>query len=338
MTAGLGLLGNAKIPPPKNILVSYFYYRRKDLDKLAGTRIIADSGAYSAKKNTMSYQGGVEVTTNKLIAWIRIWQHRLQWAAALDVANNVRQTRANWQRMVDAGIPAVSTLHVGDGPEEMDWYAAQGIDFLALGGMAGSVTPPSAQFRWLVSMFKYARESHPQMRFHGWGVTKKEWLRLPFYSVDSSGWGSSYRYGRLMLRHPVTGEMVGVDLDGAGAYDKKVAQMLVENYGITPAEIAKAGPKNRLLLVKLSALSASVQEQQWRDLYRNNPITAPQWGRLPGWGLADGPHQHLSLGGCGAGLRDEKVFSDFHGPHIHLVDGHLQHIQIVADLARGAAI
>ena len=191
MTSGLGLLGNAQIPPPKNILVSYFYYRRKDLDKLAGTRIIADSGAYSVKKNTKNYQIGPDVTTKALIAWTKRWEHRLCWMAALDVAN-VLQTRANWQRMVDAGIPAVSSMHVGDNPGDMDWYAEQGVDFLGLGGMAGSAVPHDAVFRWLVSVFKYAQDNHPEMRFHGWGMTKNHLLRLPFYSVDSSGWGSAY--------------------------------------------------------------------------------------------------------------------------------------------------
>ena len=45
------------IPPPRNILVSYHYFRKYDLDKLAGLRIIGDSGAYSAKSQ------GVELTT-----------------------------------------------------------------------------------------------------------------------------------------------------------------------------------------------------------------------------------------------------------------------------------
>src|SRR5215212_495065 len=146
------------IPAPKNLLVSFHYYKNWDLDRLRPRRIIGDSGAYSAKKI------GAKVTTRQLAAWTKIWEHRLQWIASLDIAGDIEQTRKNWLRMVDEyQLPAVSTLHVGDPPEEMDWYAVRGVDFLGLGGMAGSNNLPSIQFRWLCQVFKYAQQAHPEM-------------------------------------------------------------------------------------------------------------------------------------------------------------------------------
>jgi hypothetical protein len=322
------------IEPPRNILVSFAYYRRIDLDKLAPCRIIADSGAYSAK------QLGITIDTDKLAKWTKMWNHRLTWVAALDVAGDIQQTRTNWLRMVDQHqLPAVSTLHCGAPPSEMDWYAERGVDFLGLGGIAGGNTPPTAQFRWLVSVFKYAAENHPQMRFHGWGITRPSWLRLPFFSVDSSGWGSSYRFGRITLRDPRDGTQVAVWVDGRGeVYQPKVAELLMDCYGVSPSQVNDAGPSNRLLFVKLSALSAAVQEQNFRKVHRRVPISPPTWGHLGGWDLPSGPNQHLALGGCGAGIRDRKVFSELHGPHIHLVDGHPEHIETVAKLARGEKV
>lgn len=319
------------IPPPRNLLVSFAYYKRIDLDKLAACRIVGDSGAYTMKKL------GKVVTTRQVAGWVQKWQHRLAWAAAIDIANNIQQTRDNWKAMCDFGFPAVSTLHVGDDPSEMDWYADQGVDFLGLGGMAGSTISPDVQFRWLIKVFKYARDNHPEMRFHGWGMARNEWLRLPFFSIDSSGWGSGYRFGRVVLRHPITGENIGVALNGKATYSPKVAEMLAEHYGVTPSMVSKSVPENRMLMVKLSALSASVQEQQIRAIHRKAPVTPPKWGRLGGWDLPPGPNQHLALGGCGAGLREVKVMQELHatGPHLHLVDGHPQHIQWVADMAEG---
>ncbi len=308
MSVDLGLIGEGRIRPPTNILLSYHYYRRVDLDRYSSCRIVADSGAFSAK--TL----GKEISTKQLVAWTRKWEHRLAWAACLDVPS-VKQTKRNWERMVyDHGIPAVSTLHAGDPPETMDWYAEQGVDFLGLGGMAGEAWSAAAVFRWLVSIFKYAQDNHPQMRFHGWGMTHRNLLRLPFFSVDSSGWGSSYRYGRIVLRDPVTGKNIGVELNGRAVFKPGLAQMMMASYGVTPSEIAKAGPHNRDLLVRLSALSAAVQEQQWRNQFRRRPISAPKWGHLGGW-WAD---------------------SESSGPHIHLVDGHPAHMQVVADLAKEA--
>jgi hypothetical protein len=321
------------IPPPKNLLVSFHYYKNWDLDRLQPCRIIGDSGAFSAKKI------GAKVTTRQLAAWTKIWQHRLQWVASLDIAGDVEQTRKNWLRMVnDYQLPAVSTLHVGDDPSEMDWYAEQGVDLLGLGGMAGSNNLPSIQFRWLTKVFRYAQENHPEMRFHGWGITRGDWLRLPFFSCDSSGWGSSYRYGRIKLRHPLQpGKSYALELNGRSkrTFSPEVAELLRDHYGVNPSEIAKSGPSNRMLLVKLSALSASVQEQQWRYQHRKSNITPPKWGHLGGWELPPGPNQHLAMGGCGAGLREIKVMEELHhGPHLHLVDGHPRHIEAVAELAR----
>lgn len=316
------------IPPPRNVLVSFWYYPKFDLDKFSACNVVGDSGAYSARTQ------GAEVTTKQLAAWAAVWEHRLAWCASLDISRDVAKTRANWQELCDTGIPAVSTIHVGeDYKTEMDWYAQQGVDFLGLGGVAGSALSPPAVFRWLVAAFKYARDNHPQMRFHGWGMTKPDWLRLPFWSVDSSGWGASYRYGRLALRHPVTGRVHNVELHGRDSYDPKVAQLLADHYGTTPSQVATTGPHNRLLMVQLSALSASVQEQHWRKLHRNSAITPPQWGRLKGWRYGPTPpHQHLSLS---KGQHEEEAIITLNGPHQHLAEGHPEHLEVVQALNEG---
>jgi hypothetical protein len=330
MTGTLGVIGQAKIPPPRNILLSYYYYKRVDIDKLSYCRIIADSGAFSAR--TL----GKTISINQLAMWTRRWEHRLSWVANLDTPN-IPETRRNFIRIRDEhGIDSVSTMHAGDPFEEMDWYANQGVDFLGLGGVAGLQMSPAAVFRWIVGVFKYARENHPEMRFHGWGMTREEYLRLPFYSVDSSGWGSAYRYGRMMLRNPVTHKNIGVELDGKGVFKPEVARLLIDHYGIRPSDIAKAGPSNRVMLVKLCALVASVQEQEWRRTFRNHPVTPPKYGRLKGFNMLDGPNQHLALSGCGAGIRERAVFDEMHlnGPHMHLVDGYRPHMEIVNQLAK----
>ena len=178
--------------------------------------------------------------------------------------------------------------------------------------MAGANYTQASNFKWLASVFKYAQDNHPAMRFHGWGMTKMHFLRLPFFSVDSSGWGNAYRYGRITFRDPLSDKDISIALDGKAVFKHpEIVHMLRDGYGVTPTQIAKAGPHNRELLVKLSALSASVYEQRWRYMFRNRPVEAPKWGRLKGWNFDDDP-----------------------GPHIHLVDGYFPHIRLVADLAR----
>lgn len=300
------------IPPPRNLLVSYHYYAKYNLSRFQHCRVIGDSGAFSAASQ------GVTITSGEIAAWAKRWSEVLTWVASLDVIGDAAGTRRNWHEMVEVhGVEGVPTIHYGSDPSLMDYYAERGVDFMGLGGMVGKSIP--RQMRWLVSCFRHARDHHPQMRFHGWGVTAEKLLQLPFYSVDSSGWSSSYRYGRLTLRDPVTGRPVALALDGKGSYSPEVVAVL-QHYGVTPSQIAKSGPHNRNLLVKLSALSASVGEQQFRKLHRRNPVTTPSWGITR---PAAGPHQHLAVAdgvalGGGGHVVNTLVEMNEPGPHNHL--------------------
>ena len=335
------------IPPPRNILVSYHYFKGYDLNRFAGLRVIGDSGAFSAKHQ------GAEITTAQLAAWAKKWRHRLCWVAALDVIGNAEATRRNWHELVDEhGVPGVPTIHFGCPPETMDYYVERGVDFIGLGGLVGRPAP--AQMRWMVKMMRYARDNHPGLRFHGWGVTGKDALKLPFFSVDSSGWGGGYRYGRLTLRDPTTGKAHNLDLNGKTTYAPEVARLLARHYGVSPSEVATSGPHNRLLMVRLSALSASVLEQQFRRTHRRNPVLAPKWGQLdtpptgPHYHLAGtgqcrdrttaegGPHLHLALNAKGQEYETDAVtaLANAGPPHIHLAEGSSEHLEIVAKLNR----
>lgn len=297
------------IPAPRNVLCSYHFFRDFDLDRLRHLRVIGDSGAFSAKSL------GVEITTAEVAAWAKQWSHKLCWIAALDVIGNAAATRRNWHEMVDVhGIPGVPTIHFGCDPTLMEYYADRGVDFIGLGGLVGK--PADAQMRWLIRMFIHARQFHPEMRFHGWGVTNLQALQLPFFSVDSSGWTSGVRYGRVTLRDPFTGKVYPLKLDGKGTYEPEVARILARHYGVAPSEVAKSGGHNRLLMVKLSALSASVLEQRFRRMHRATPISAPSWGQLAP--PPEGPHYHLSYGNVTKKGEAEILPALADGPHLHL--------------------
>lgn len=249
------------IPPPRNLLISFHYFKTYDVDRLGNAcRIIGDSGAFSAASQ------GAAINLPDLCKWGQQWKHRLAWIASLDVIGDPKATTRNWNRMVhEFDLPAVPTLHYGADPTEMDYYVAQGVDFMGLGGVVGLGAKRKARNRWLIHTMRYARKHHPQVRFHGWGMTDADALQLPFWSVDSSGWGSAYRYGRIKLRDPRTRQKVEVMLDGKAAYEPAKAKLFRDVYGVSPAEVAKCGPANRELLVKLSALSVSVLEQEFRQ-------------------------------------------------------------------------
>ena len=315
------------IPAPHNILCSFHYFRDYDLDQYANLHIVGDSGAFSAESQ------GVKISTADLAGWAKRWRHRLVWVAALDVIGNPAATRRNWHDMVENhGIPGVPTIHFGANPKELDYYAAREVDFVGLGGMVGKNT--AKQMRWLITMFRYARDHHPGMRFHGWGVTADSVLQLPFYSVDSSGWTQALRFGTIILRDPRTNRRMPVKLDGRGVYQPEVARLLRDAYGVNPAQIARSHAGNRAAVVRVASLTASVQEQWMRRMH--GPIPRPRWGRLaehpaaPHLHMANinpvlfedvarqaGPHLHLAAGTPG-GNSDPIQWAHEVGPHLHL--------------------
>lgn len=274
------------IPPPRNALFSYHYGKRYNLDLFSELRIIGDSGAFSA------HRLGAEVTTAQLAGWADQWRDRLCWVAALDVIGDAQATRRNWLEMVELhGVPGVPTIHFGGDPSLMDYYAERGVDFLGLGGLVGR--PIQRQLRWLVSVFRYARDRWPGVRFHGWGITHPKALRLPFFSVDSTGWLSGNKYGRLTLRHPVRDETFGIDLNGRNTYSPEIAVVLRDHYGINPSEVSTSGVHNRTLMLSIQMLSTSVAEQRFRRIH--GKVAAPRWGSLNSRDAVDGPHLHLAM-------------------------------------------
>lgn len=281
-----------RISPPTNALASYHYYRDYDLDRLRNLTLIGDSGAFSAKTQ------GATITTKELAAWAKRWSHRLKWVAALDVIGNPVMTYSNWREMVDGyGIQAIPSIHYGTNPQELDRYARRGVDLVGLGGV-GNVSP-TAQMRWMIQVFKYARDHHPDMQFHGWACTSAPHMKLPFYSVDSSSWTYGIRYGLLRMYDPEKQRMRSVKLREGDAYRPENRRILESYYGTTAARVSREDDTFRHRLAVLGALAESKREADFRA--RHGPARVPRWGVNPD--VADPTARSLHLSSTGESLQ-----------------------------------
>lgn len=93
-----------RIPFPRNALVSYHYWRNRDISALADFTLVADSGAYSADT-----QGAV-ITVADLYAWATNWRKHFAWVAALDVIGDPVASHRNWELMRSHGVNAMPTV------------------------------------------------------------------------------------------------------------------------------------------------------------------------------------------------------------------------------------
>lgn len=288
-------------------LISYHYYRNDSaVQKLVDTgrlNMIGDSGAFSA------YTQGASISMSEYAEWVRRWRQHLFWVASLDVLGDPEASWKNWVTLHEKhGLKLVPTLHVGTPRKWLDAYAAEGVDFIGLGG--GLTTGANDGIRWSAHMLAYARREHPEMRFHGWGISKRAVLdNLPFYSADSSGTlGVGYRYGRMRLFDPRTARDATFLLDGTSSFRHR--RLLEGFYGTTPEQIARGTAQNRGLLIRLSAASTQYYAKWLQDRHQ---VTAPSYGLNPARAGRTGMRVHLV-----------STVEDLHqaamGTRLHLVD------------------
>lgn len=300
---------------PVNALVSFHYFGNNDIGQMKdwGLRLIGDSGAFSALTQ------GTPIDLMAFCDWAHRWRSSLSWIASLDVIGDAEASWNNYRTLRDQGLDAVPTIHYGEPPELISRYADEGVDFIGLGGMVIRKSEPQRLLRWTLSMFRYAREKHPEIRFHGWGVTHPDLVMpLPWFSVDSSGFSAAYRYGRLTLFDPRKAKRIGIDLNGKDIW--KHGAFIRNEYGVDPGKVAVSDSSTRRDLVRLSVAAIQKQEEY---LQRRHKVTAPSYGINPD---ADhGPRMHAAIGFPGSqatlGLSPTdsapREIPDGGGPRLH---------------------
>ena len=251
---------------PTDILCSYHYYKDVDIAEVQGwgTRIIGDSGAFSA------FSVGAPIDREDFHAWAARWQEHLFWIASLDVLGNVKESRANFLAAQRDGLNLVPTIHYLGGPEELDWYVEHGADLVGLGGTVG--LNDIRRLRWYLTLFRYARDNHPGVRFHGWGASGPILLdNLPWWSTDSSGFAAAFMYGRLKLFDPRRGKFVAVDLNGHQI--ARHAKLLREHYHVDWRKILVSTPETRRPLARV-AIKAVQLYGDW--LRKRQQVSPPE--------------------------------------------------------------
>jgi hypothetical protein len=108
--------------------------------------------------------------------------------------------------------------------------------------------------------------------FHGFGCTTWNIIsRVPWYSVDSSSWCASFRFGSVNLFDPRTGKWTGFNLGNLKTC--RAAEKIIKEYGFDWADFADRKRNDRKKIAAISALAYIKAEEFLRK--RHGAIKLP---------------------------------------------------------------
>ncbi len=292
-------------------LLSYHYYKTGDLSELAATRVngqppdvFADSGAYSA------WSQGVAIDLDDYCRWLERWGDLFTTYANLDVIGDPDLSMVNQERMEARGFNPLPVFHGGE-----PWAVLEALckryPYVGLGGITW--LPPAKKMPWLVKCFQVGAPFGT--RFHGFGVTTlRAIMSLPFYTVDSSSWGSGFRYGSVKVWDPSTRTMPTfmVGTPEAARYGR-----LIRSYGFDPQDFEDRERYTRTAAVGLAALSWAALEEYLRR--RNGPALCAYLAA----GTPEEADPRLYLAETGSPANPMKIAAAL---RVYLADGSLQNL------------
>lgn len=244
---------------PFRMLISYHYFRNSDVDEILTTmfpddpipEVFADSGAFSALTQ------GAPIDVHEYGRWAVQYKDWFRVIANLDTIGDGQEsaegTWANQRILEDTyGLAVLPVFHAGEPWSALERYLEHGYRYIALGGLVGR--PVKSIMPWLVRCFRLAQG---RAVFHGFGLTSWPPMSdLPWYSIDSSSWGSGYRYGMVRLYDSNRRRLVQIGVS-RGRRDAFKHSALIREHGFAPADLTGSdadGHVNRQLLNKLSSV------------------------------------------------------------------------------------
>ena len=156
--------------------------------------LFLDSGAFSA------WSKGAEIKIQDYISFIKENEKYIDYYAVLDSIGDPELTLKNQRIMEKAGLTPLPCFHYGEDLKYLKTYLAK-YEYICLGGMVPIST--SNLETWLDDLFpNYICDSKgiPKVKIHGFGMTSLDlMLKYPWYSVDSTSWVMTGRFGSVMV-------------------------------------------------------------------------------------------------------------------------------------------
>ena len=173
--------------------------------------IMLDSGAFSA------WNKKVAININEYLFFCLKWLDCFEYIVNLDVIpgtfgdkapsdveveRSAQKGYSNYCYLLANGIPKDKLIHVFHQGEKFDWLIKMVEEIPYIGLSPANDRTTSEKRAWLDDCMNYVLDDkgYPCVKFHGFGMTSLSlMLRYPWYSVDSTSWVLTGRFGSLFV-------------------------------------------------------------------------------------------------------------------------------------------
>lgn len=153
----------------------------------------------------------VTIDIDEYIACIKKFKRDLTHYANLDSIGNAEKTLENQRYMESKGLRPIPCYHRGEDISYLKLYIKE-YDYIALGGTVVEGLPSSSLPTYLDRVWSdhiCDESGMPRVKVHGFGVTALDILvRYPWYSVDSTAWVMTGRFGAVFVPKMRNGKYV----------------------------------------------------------------------------------------------------------------------------------
>ncbi len=169
--------------------------------------LFLDSGAHSLymklmlQNNTFNEREYDEYFDN-YIQFIKDNEQFIDTYVNLDVINDPVRSMKNYKRMIKENLNPIGVVHPGEEYKWIDQYIEMGCEYIGLGGL-GQFFTKQKYYQWADEAWaKHICKSDgmPKVKVHGFAMTSLDlMLRYPWFSVDSTSWVQTGRFGNVYV-------------------------------------------------------------------------------------------------------------------------------------------
>jgi len=151
---------------------------------------VHDDHSYIKRPEYIKYRDDYAAFVKKHKTYLTVYSN-------LDVINNPEATWENQKYLESKGIQPIPVFHLGNDTSWLKMYIEKGYDYIALGGITpnpASVVMPILDKLWRDLLTD--KNGYPIVKIHGFALTSHRLMwRYPWWSVDSTSWTMTGRYG-----------------------------------------------------------------------------------------------------------------------------------------------